>query len=99
MTKDDTSTTGRFVYTTASHNGLLPPSPLNHVILIAPANLTPLAVEVIKLTAQFVALWPNTLTQWTNPEFSFLQPQHAHFAYFTALVDEYKSFFTGGGRV
>ena len=119
MTKDNSSntTTGRDLSTTASsHNGILPPPPLNHVTLIAPANLTPLAVEVIKLTAQYVALSEPkvvgtqqsrsgggdnfltnlTLTQWTNPEFAFLQPRHAHFAYFTALVDEYKSFVPGG---
>jgi splicing factor 3A subunit 1 len=119
MTKDNSSnntTTGRDVSTTtSSHNGILPPPPLNHVTLIAPANLTPLAVEIIKLTAQHVALSEPkvgtqqsrsgggdnfltnlTLTQWTNPEFAFLQPRHAHFAYFTALVDEYKSFVPGG---
>jgi len=37
-----------------------------------------------------------TLREWTNPEFAFLQPRHAHFAYFTALVDGYRSFLPGG---
>ncbi|KAL9181521.1 hypothetical protein ACHAXT_010326 [Thalassiosira profunda] len=90
--------------------GPIPPPTLKHVSLVAPANLTPLEVEVIKLTAQFVALserkdappsrdnFLNTLTlkEWSNPEFAFLQPRHAHFAYFTALVDGYRSFLPGG---
>ncbi|KAK1744933.1 splicing factor 3A subunit 1 [Skeletonema marinoi] len=68
------------------------------------ANLIPLELEVIKLTAQYVALADKndhflrdlTMREWNNPEFTFLQPRHAHFAYFTALVDGYKSFLPGG---
>ncbi|KAL3771605.1 hypothetical protein ACHAW5_006632 [Stephanodiscus triporus] len=93
----------------SSSGGPHPPPALRHVSLVAPANLTPLAVEVIKLTAQYVALSEKrdarggdnfltnlTLGEWTNPEFAFLQPRHAHFAYFTALVDGYRSFLPGG---
>jgi len=76
---------------------------------VAPANLTPVEVEVIKLTAQFVALSERkesgrndnflgnlTIKEWSNPEFAFLQPRHAHFAYFTAIVDDYRTFLPGG---
>jgi len=92
--------------------GPIPPPTLKHVSLVAPANLTPLEVEVIKLTAQYVALSERkdsgtaprsdnflsslTLKEWTNPEFQFLQPRHAHYAYFSALVDGYRSFLPGG---
>jgi len=92
--------------------GPVPPPTLKHVSLFAPANLTPLEVEVIKLTAQYVALSERkdpgtaprsdnflsslTLKEWTNPEFQFLQPRHAHYAYFSALVDGYRSFLPGG---
>ncbi|KAL3796696.1 hypothetical protein HJC23_009996 [Cyclotella cryptica] len=90
--------------------GPVPPPPLRHVSLVAPANLTPMEIEVIKLTAQYVALSDRggaankrdnflsnlTLREWTNPQFMFLQPRHAHFAYFTALVDGYRSFLPGG---
>ncbi len=92
-----------------------PPPPLCHVSIIAPANLSPLEVEVIKLTAQYVAMSERinrgevvprstsdsfltnlTLKEWTNPEFAFLQPRHGHYAYFTALVESYRSFLPGG---
>lgn len=88
--------------------GPVPPPSLSHVALVAPSNLTPKEVEIIKLTAQYVALsgrpdnkrdnFMNNLTlrEWTNPEFTFMQPRHAHFAYFTALVDGYRSFLPGG---
>mmetsp|Transcript_23564 Transcript_23564/g.47673 ORF Transcript_23564/g.47673 Transcript_23564/m.47673 type:complete len:768 (-) Transcript_23564:77-2380(-) len=96
----------------AYHSGARPPPSLRHVNLVAPTNLTPLEIEVIKLTAQYVALSEKgggvasgsrdnflsnlTLREWTNPEFLFLQPRHAHFAYFTALVDGYRRFLPGG---
>ena len=77
---------------------------LRHVAVVAPANLTPLEIDIIKVTAQYVALSDKhdhflrdlTIKEWSNPEFSFLQPRHAHFAYFSALVDDYKSFLPGG---
>ncbi|KAL7540584.1 hypothetical protein ACHAWF_007658 [Thalassiosira exigua] len=92
--------------------GPRPPPPLRHVALVAPANLSPLEVETIKLAAQCAALSETkegaaatgggnflralTLKEWSNPEFAFLQPRHAHFAYFAALVDGYRSFLPGG---
>ncbi|KAL7428069.1 hypothetical protein ACHAXM_001120 [Skeletonema potamos] len=87
-----------------SNNRPQAPPHLRHVSVVAPANLTPLELEVIKLTAQYVALAGKndhflrdlTMREWNNPEFTFLQPRHAHFAYFTALVDGYKSFLPGG---
>ena len=89
---------------TTSNNTPQAPPKLRHVSVVAPANLTPLELEVIKLTAQYVALADKndhflrnlTMREWNNPEFTFLQPRHAHFAYFTALVDGFKSFLPGG---
>ncbi len=92
--------------TSALQRNNMPQAPpkLKHVSVVAPANLNPLELEVIKLTAQYVALADKndhflrdlTMREWNNPEFTFLQPRHAHFAYFTALVDGYKSFLPGG---
>lgn len=31
-----------------------------------------------------------TVREWNNPAFSFCQPRHGHFAYFSALVDAYR---------
>ncbi|KAL7443201.1 hypothetical protein ACHAXH_005637 [Discostella pseudostelligera] len=92
--------------------GPTPPPPLRHVSLLAPANLSHLEVEIIKLTAQYVALSSSsstsggvsrdnfltnlTLKEWSNPQFAFLQPRHGHYAYFTALVDGYRSFLPAG---
>eukprot|EP00956_Cyclotella_meneghiniana_P001675 scaffold1823_cov38-Cyclotella_meneghiniana.AAC.6 len=88
-----------------------PPPALHHVSVTAPTNLSPLQIEIIKLTAQYVALsgkhttetnnrqsFVNNLTlkEWTNSEFAFLQPRHGHYAYFTALVDGYRRFMPGG---
>lgn len=100
--------------TKSGNNGPRPPPALMHVSLAAPANLTQVEVEVIKLTAKFVALSSDknsaadplnrsdnflsalSLREWANPEFGFLQPRHANFAYFTALADAYRSFLPGG---
>ena len=75
-----------------------PPPPLDLVTIVAPANLSPAQMEVIQLVAQFAAfdgkggsfLHQLCLREWSNPEFSFCQPRHAHFAYFSALVDDYR---------
>ena len=100
--------------TKSGNNGPIPPPALMHVSLAAPANLTPVEVEVIKLTAKFVALSSDknsaadplnrsdnflsalSLREWANPEFGFLQPRHANYAYFTALADAYRRFLPGG---
>ena len=103
-TTDKDSTNDEDKSASQSKNMPQPPPQLRHVSVVAPANLTPLELEVIKLTAQYVALADKndnflrdlTMREWNNPEFTFLQPRHAHFAYFTALVDGYKSFLPGG---
>lgn len=103
-TTDKDSTNDEEQTASPSKNMPQPPPQLRHVSVVAPANLTPLEIEVIKLTAQYVALADKndhflrdlTMREWNNPEFTFLQPRHAHFAYFTALVDGYKSFLPGG---
>ena len=59
------------------------------------AGLSAEALDVIKLTAQFTAvngrefLSKLAVREQRNPEFAFLQPTNALFAYFTALVDAY----------
>ena len=63
-------------------------------ILDAP-SIMPLDIDVIKLTAQFVArngrpfLTSVMNKEQRNPMFDFLKPQHSHFSYFTRLVDQY----------
>ena len=55
----------------------------------------PMDIDVIKLTAQFVArngrpfLIGIMNKEQRNPMFDFLKPQHSHFSYFTRLVDQY----------
>jgi splicing factor 3A subunit 1 len=77
---------------------LPPPPPLELVTIVAPSNLSVVQIETIQLVAQFAAmdgkggpfLQQLTLREWTNSVFSFCQPRHAHFAYFSALVDAYR---------
>ena len=77
---------------------LPPPPPLELVTIVAPSNLSVVQIETIQLVAQFAAmdgkggpfLQELTLREWTNTAFSFCQPRHAHFAYFSALVDAYR---------
>lgn len=58
-------------------------------------SVMPLDIDVIKLTAQFVArngrpFLTNLMNkEQRNPMFDFLKPQHSHFNYFTRLVDQY----------
>lgn len=77
-----------------------PPPRLHYVNVTAPSNLTAVQVETIKLVAQFITLDASrnflqnlTIREWNNPTFAFLQPRHAHFAYFSALADCYKHIF------
>jgi splicing factor 3A subunit 1 len=78
---------------------LPPPSPLELAAIGAPYNLTATQIETIQLVAQFTAmdgkggpfLHQLTLREWNNPEFQFCQPRHFHFAYFSALVDAYRT--------
>jgi splicing factor 3A subunit 1 len=84
--------------TTPSSMPLPPPPPLELVTIVAPSNLSVVQIETIQLVAQFAAmdgkggpfLQQLTLREWTNTAFSFCQPRHAHFAYFSALVDAYR---------
>ncbi len=79
-----------------------PPPPLELVAIVAPSGLSPSQLELIQLVAQFAAmdgkggifLHQLSMREWTNTEFSFCQPRHAHFAYFSALVDAYRRIIT-----
>lgn len=70
------------------------PPPELEFIVDAP-SIKPLDIDVIKLTAQFVArngrpFLTNLMNKESrNPIFDFLKPQHSHFPYFTKLVDQY----------
>jgi splicing factor 3A subunit 1 len=82
-----------------------PPPPFQLLHIVAPSTITSVQIEIIKLCAQFTAmarLIPNESTvgntflntlrhrEWNNSStYGFLQPRHAHFAYYTALVDAY----------
>ena len=75
-----------------------PPSPLEMVSIVAPSNVSQAQLETIQLVAQMSAmdgkggsfLHQLSTREWNNPEFFFCQPRHAHFAYFSALVDAYR---------
>jgi splicing factor 3A subunit 1 len=60
-----------------------------------PEGLTALDLDVIKMTAQFVArngksfLTGLASREHANPQFNFLKPTHSLFAFFTALCDAY----------
>mmetsp|Transcript_29137 Transcript_29137/g.40781 ORF Transcript_29137/g.40781 Transcript_29137/m.40781 type:complete len:676 (+) Transcript_29137:122-2149(+) len=78
--------------------GVIPPPKMHFVTVAAPAHLSPVQIETIKLVAQFTALDGKggpffqqlTNREWSNPLFAFIQPRHGHFAYFSALVDSYR---------
>jgi splicing factor 3A subunit 1 len=83
------------------------PPPIQFLNIVSPSSLTIAQIEMIQLVAQFAALEGKagpflhqlTLREWRNPAFGFLQPRHGHFAYFSALVDAYRSvlgLWTGG---
>lgn len=66
-----------------------------HYTVPLPDGITAFDLDVIKLTAQFVArngksfLTGLTSREHTNPQFSFLRPSHSMFTFFTALADAY----------
>ena len=75
---------------------IIPKEPPPDFEFIADApSLMPLDIDVIKLTAQFVARNGNPFRnsimnkEQRNPMFDFLKPQHSHFTYFTRLVEQY----------
>jgi splicing factor 3A subunit 1 len=65
-------------------------------------NINALDLEVVKLTALFVAKngrsFATTLSQResTKSQFDFLRPQHSLYQFFTRLVDQYKELLEGG---
>jgi len=70
------------------------PPPPDQFVINHP-YITPMDMDIIKLTAQFVArngqkfLIGLTQRESRNPQFDFLKPTHALFGYFTSLVDAY----------
>lgn len=86
----------------AKKSSIIPPEPLDLINIVAPSNLTPAQMEIIQLVAQFAAmdgkggtfLHQLSSREWNNREFAFCQPRHSHFAYFSALVDAYRSIIT-----
>lgn len=70
-----------------------PPAPDQFVV--NHPYIAPMDMDIIKLTAQFVArngqkfLIGLTQRESRNPQFDFLKPTHALFGYFTSLVDAY----------
>lgn len=71
-----------------------PPPPYEY-IFGQPVGLTPLDLDVLKLTAQYTAVngreFLSALAhrELRNPQFDFLKPTHMLFSYFTTLVDTY----------
>jgi splicing factor 3A subunit 1 len=76
-----------------------PPPTLELINILAPANLSLAQLETIQLVAQFAALdgkggtflYQLSTREWNNRDFAFCQPRHPHFAYFSALVDAYRT--------
>jgi splicing factor 3A subunit 1 len=66
--------------------------------LVAPRNISPVQLEIVKLTAQFAVLNGKggpflrelTIKEWENPIFGFLQPRHGYYAFFAQLIDIYR---------
>ncbi|XP_070490331.1 splicing factor 3A subunit 1-like [Chironomus tepperi] len=60
-----------------------------------PPSLSPLDLNIVKLTAQFVArngkqfLTDLMNREQKNPEFDFLRPQHLLFPYFARMIEQY----------
>jgi len=68
--------------------------------VLTPIGITAAAADRMKLTAEFTAtggrrfLASLTSKEFNNPEFDFLRPSHAHFSYYTALVDAFAKVLT-----
>lgn len=73
---------------------LHPPEPEKYTVRL-PEGITAEEVDIIKLTAQFVARnGPDFLSklntrEGNNPQFHFLRPTHSMFTFFTGLADAY----------
>ncbi len=69
--------------------------PKSNFTVVRPLGAAPLDLDVIQLTAQFVArngrsfLTGIASREAKNPQFDFLKPTHYLFSYFTSLVDAY----------
>eukprot|EP00466_Bigelowiella_natans_P021683 jgi/Bigna1/145972/aug1.106_g20680 len=80
---------------TAGQQGGGAPPPKNVYSVRTPSIVTPVDVDIIKLTAQFVArngrqfLAGLTAREQRNPSFEFLNPAHPLFTFFQKLVDAY----------
>lgn len=73
---------------------LVPPEAEQYTVRL-PEGITGEELDIIKLTAQFVArngksfLTGLTSREINNPQFHFLKPTHSMFMFFTALADAY----------
>ncbi|KAK3036946.1 hypothetical protein RJ639_030911 [Escallonia herrerae] len=73
---------------------LVPPEPEVYTVRL-PEGITGEELDIIKLTAQFVArngrsfLTGLTSREMNNPLFHFLKPTHSMFMFFTSLADAY----------
>ncbi|GAB4850664.1 hypothetical protein Ancab_029975 [Ancistrocladus abbreviatus] len=73
---------------------LEPPEAEQYTVRL-PEGITGEELDIIKLTAQFVArngksfLTGLTSREMSNPQFHFLKPTHSMFMFFTALADAY----------
>ena len=77
----------------------IPPPSLYYTTLLPPKAIPTAQLEILQFTAQVVALQGRggsflrdlSHREWDNPtQWGFLQPRHAHFSYFSNLVDVYK---------
>lgn len=81
------------------------PPPEFEFIADPPSSMTVLDLEIIKLTAQFVAMHGrNFLTELLNREqnnaqFDFLRPQHGQFNYFTLLIEQYSKILNHNNQI
>ena len=75
--------------------------PVRKFTVRAPPTMTPLDVEIVKLTAQFVArngrqfLHGLVARERNNPQFDFLRSNHPLFSYFQLLVEAYTHVLAG----
>eukprot|EP00656_Telonema_subtile_P043013 TRINITY_DN4924_c0_g1_i3.p1 TRINITY_DN4924_c0_g1~~TRINITY_DN4924_c0_g1_i3.p1 ORF type:complete len:700 (+),score=145.02 TRINITY_DN4924_c0_g1_i3:189-2288(+) len=70
------------------------PPPPDEFVVEHPRHVSSLELDMVRLTAQFVANGRQFLTglqnrESRNPQFDFLKPSHHLFTYFTVMVDQY----------
>jgi len=78
------------------HEAVIPKEPpLEFEFIADPPSISAFDLDVVKLTAQFVArngrqfLTQLMQKEQRNYQFDFLRPQHSLFNYFTKLVEQY----------